>query len=162
AAGIILVGEGNTGYNQGTVEADAQGTTGIAVAVGLASVELDLDPEDGPAGLEAVAADVPALQNDGTVVASAVGNVGIAVGMGAIVEVTLVDNYEAVAETAEGIHACLAIVLAVVDAGDGGSELHNYGGVAVDASASPEESEWAVAAGMAGIGTGVKLRNAGG
>src|SRR5690606_10933770 len=73
-----------------------------------------------------------------------------------------VANYDAVEATAGGTHASLAIGLAVVDLGDGGSELHNYGSVNVDASASPTESEWAVAAGMAGIGTGVTLGNAGG
>src|SRR5690606_5886695 len=162
AAGLLLVGEGNTGYNQGTVNDHAGGTAGAAVAVGVAAVELDLDPEDGPAGLEAVAVDVPALQNDGTVAATAEGNVGIAVGMGAIGEDNAVANYEHVNVTAEGTHASLAIGLAVADLGDGGSELHNYGEVVVDAAASPTESEWAVAAGMAGIGTGVTLGNAGG
>src|SRR5690606_36752005 len=119
ATGMLLVGEGNTGYNQGTVNAHAEGTTGIAVAVGLASVELDLDPEDGPAGLETVTVDVPALQNDGMVAATAVGNVGIAVGMGAIGEGNVVGNYDTVEATAEGTHASLAIGLAMVGTGDG-------------------------------------------
>src|SRR5690606_38774659 len=90
----------------------------------------------------------------------AFGTVAGGAGIAALGTGNTVENYGALNVTAEGMGAAAALGLAALDLGDEKTTVHNHGSVDVDASALP--GSHVAAAGMAGIGTGVTLGNAGG